>query len=112
MTEADALYGAQTRLALDNFKSSQACDVREGNWTMAAVDESKVPPADRARKQFVDAMDRWDAPQADAAVAASANAHHDLCSPGRPAHSTQGSSLGSRKSSNPSEVRFSSRASS
>ena len=55
--------------ALDNFKSSQARDVREGDWTMAAVDESRVPTADKARAQFIDAMDRWDAPQADAAIA-------------------------------------------
>src|SRR5438874_13324299 len=35
--------------ALDYFKSSQAQDVREGNWTMGPVDESAVPPARRAR---------------------------------------------------------------
>ena len=55
--------------ALDNFKSSQARDVREGNWTMAAVDESQVPTADKAREMFVDAMERWDVEQADVAVA-------------------------------------------
>ena len=54
--------------ALDNFKSSQARDVREGNWTMAAVNESKVPSADKSREQFVDAMDRWDVELADVAV--------------------------------------------
>src|SRR5207247_7666132 len=30
--------------ALDYFKSAQAEDVREGDWTMAALDETKVPP--------------------------------------------------------------------
>ena len=30
--------------ALDQFKSSQARDVQEGDWTMSAVDESAVPP--------------------------------------------------------------------
>ena len=55
--------------ALDNFKSSQARDVREGNWTMAKVDESRVPTVEKARDQFVDAMDRWDEEQADVAVA-------------------------------------------
>ncbi len=55
--------------ALDNFKVSQARDVREGNWTMAAVDESQVPSADNADQMFVDAMDQWDVPKADAAVA-------------------------------------------
>jgi hypothetical protein len=55
--------------ALDAFKSSQARDVEEGNWTMAPVDESKLPPASQARKQFTEAMDRWDEEAADAAVA-------------------------------------------
>ena len=55
--------------ALDYFKSSQAQDVREGNWTMGPVDESAVPPARKARKAFIAAMDRWDESAADAAVA-------------------------------------------
>ena len=38
--------------ALDYFKSSQAQDVREGNWTMGPVDESAVPPARKAREAF------------------------------------------------------------
>jgi len=55
--------------ALDEFKSSQAADVREGNWTMAPVKESLVPPADKARQAFIDAMDNWDVAAADVAVA-------------------------------------------
>ena len=55
--------------ALDYFKSSQAQDIREGNWTMGPVDESAVPPAGRAREAFIAAMDRWDESAADAAVA-------------------------------------------
>jgi hypothetical protein len=55
--------------ALDYFKSSQARDVREGNWTMAPVDEAAVPPPHRAREAFTKAMDRWDVAAADAAVA-------------------------------------------
>ena len=55
--------------ALDQFKSSQAADVREGNWTMAPVKESAVPHADKARQAFIDAMDHWDEAAADAAVA-------------------------------------------
>ena len=55
--------------AVDNFKEGQAADVREGNWTMAPVDESAVPPAHKARQAFIDAMDRWDESAADAAVA-------------------------------------------
>src|SRR2546430_3127572 len=32
--------------ALDQFKSSQARDVEEGDWTLSAVDESAIPSAD------------------------------------------------------------------
>ena len=55
--------------ALDYFKESQARDVREGDWTMAPVNESAVPPAAKARKAFTEAMDNWDEAAADAAVA-------------------------------------------
>jgi hypothetical protein len=55
--------------ALDYFKSAQARDVREGNWTMAPVDESAVPPPHRARQAFIDAMESWDVEAADAAIA-------------------------------------------
>lgn len=56
--------------ALDYFKSAQATDVREGDWTLAAVDESKLPPPHRARRAFKEAMQRWDVEGADVAVAA------------------------------------------
>ena len=56
--------------ALDEFKQSQAKDVSENNWTMRPVEESRVPPADKARQAFVAAMDNWDEEAADAAVAA------------------------------------------
>ncbi|HUG91429.1 MAG TPA: twin-arginine translocation signal domain-containing protein [Planctomycetaceae bacterium] len=55
--------------ALDEFKASQARDVQETNWTMAPVKESSVPPAEKAREAFIDAMNRWDEEAADAAVA-------------------------------------------
>lgn len=55
--------------ALDYFKSSQARDVAEGNWTMEPVDEGAVPPAGKAHKMFESAMDHWDEAGADAAVA-------------------------------------------
>lgn len=54
--------------AIDNFKSSQARDVREGNWTLAPVDEAAVPPADRAAERLRDALDRWDESAADVAI--------------------------------------------
>ncbi len=55
--------------ALDAFKGSQSRDVEEGNWTMAPVDESRIPPPHKARQAFVEAMDRWDEAAADVAVA-------------------------------------------
>ncbi|HEY2838547.1 MAG TPA: hypothetical protein VGJ26_05335 [Pirellulales bacterium] len=55
--------------ALDYFKSAQAQDVRENNWTMAPVNESSVPAAHNARQAFVDAMDRWDEGAIDVATA-------------------------------------------
>jgi len=66
--------------AIDEFKSSQARDVQEGNWTMAPVAESSVPAPEKARQAFIDAMDRWDEPAADAAAAAVARSRgaHDV----------------------------------
>jgi hypothetical protein len=55
--------------ALDYFKSAQAQDVKEGNWTMGPVDESRVPEPAKTRAAFVEAMERWDEEAADAAVA-------------------------------------------
>ncbi len=55
--------------ALDSFKSAQAQDVKEGDWTLGAVKESAVPSASQARQRFGDAMDRWDEEAADAAIA-------------------------------------------
>jgi hypothetical protein len=60
--------------AIDHFKSAQAQDVRENNWTMSAADESRVPPAHKAREAFIAAMDRWDENAADAAAAGLARA--------------------------------------
>lgn len=55
--------------ALDNFKSAQAQDVKEGDWALGPVDESKVPPPNRAKADFVKAMDDWDVEGADVAAA-------------------------------------------
>src|SRR5262249_35984861 len=55
--------------ALDQFKVSQACDVREGDWTMSAVEEAAVPGADKARDLFVAGMDDWDEAKTDVAIA-------------------------------------------
>jgi hypothetical protein len=55
--------------ALDQFKVSQAADVRQGDWTLGPVRESAVPPREKARQAFIDAMDRWDDGAADGAIA-------------------------------------------
>jgi hypothetical protein len=55
--------------ALDYFKSTQAADERERGWTMGPVDESAVPKAAEALKTFTEAMERWNEPAADAAIA-------------------------------------------
>jgi hypothetical protein len=55
--------------ALDNFKNSQAQDVKEGDWTLSKVDESHVPGPGEAKAAFVKAMEEWDADAADTAVA-------------------------------------------
>src|SRR5438132_6890393 len=54
--------------ALDYFKTAQAQNVREGNWTLGPVDESKVPPSHKAKSAFIEAMDNWDEAGADTAV--------------------------------------------
>ena len=64
--------------AIDQFKSSQAQDVKEGDWTMGPVDEAAIPPSHKARQAFIDAMDNWDEAAADAAIvglARTAGAH-------------------------------------
>ncbi len=55
--------------ALDYFKSSQESDEREGDWTLAEVNESQLPSASRSRRDFRRAMDAWDVEAADVATA-------------------------------------------
>src|SRR4051794_16556741 len=54
--------------AIDQFKASQARDVQEGDWTMAPVDESAVPPSHKAKAALVEALENWDESAADAAI--------------------------------------------
>lgn len=56
--------------ALDQFKASQAADVREGDWSMGPVDEAALPASHLARAAFIRAMDDWDEAAADVAVVA------------------------------------------
>ncbi|WP_153555676.1 hypothetical protein [Roseimaritima sediminicola] len=60
---------------LDNFKSSQARDVREGDWTMAAVDESAVPRPHKAVAAMRQALENWDESAADVAAAGLCRGH-------------------------------------
>jgi hypothetical protein len=55
--------------ALDYYKKAEAEDVSQNNWTMASVKEAEVPVAHRARKAFIQAMESWNVPAADAAIA-------------------------------------------
>ena len=56
--------------ALDNFKASQAEDVKQGDWVLGPVEESRLPKTGRAKAEFVSAMEAWDSQAADTAVAA------------------------------------------
>jgi len=55
--------------AIDQFKRSQAADEREGDWQLGKVDESAVPPSQKAKQAFTEAMDNWDEAAADVAIA-------------------------------------------
>jgi hypothetical protein len=54
--------------AIDQFKSSQAANVKEGDWHMEPIEEARVPASHQARKAFIEAMDNWDETAADAAI--------------------------------------------
>jgi hypothetical protein len=56
--------------ALDNFKNSQAQDVKEGDWVLGPVDEARLPKPQHAKAELVTALEKWDEAGADAAVAA------------------------------------------
>jgi hypothetical protein len=55
--------------SLDYFKNSQADTQKESGWRMGPVDETKIPPARKARQAFIEAMENWDEAAADTAVA-------------------------------------------
>ncbi len=56
--------------AADTFKASQQRDVVEGDWTMPAVADSRLPESHLAERSFRHAMDSWDEEAADGAIAA------------------------------------------
>src|SRR5581483_577050 len=51
--------------SLDTFKNSQAEEKQKSGWTLPAVDESRIPPADQAARAFVEALAAWDVPGVD-----------------------------------------------
>src|SRR6266571_5528286 len=55
--------------ALDEFKTSQAQELRDSGWRMASVDENTIPPAPQAKQAFIEAMENWDEKKADGAAA-------------------------------------------
>lgn len=61
--------------ALDTFKASQASDVKEGDWALGQVDEARLPKAWHAKAAFHEAMEKWDAEAADAAIVAYGRTH-------------------------------------
>lgn len=58
--------------AMDNFKESQAVKRKkgEGDWTLPAADEAKLPSVAQAKQRFIEAMDAWDEEGADRAITA------------------------------------------
>src|SRR6185295_5799128 len=64
--------------SLDSFKGSQAEEKKKTGWTLPVLDESKVPPPDKARQAFISAIESWDVEAVDAPVvslARNAGAH-------------------------------------
>ena len=55
--------------ALNAFKTSQARDVQEGDWSLGQVDESAVPGSGSSARHFSTALEAWDPAAADAATA-------------------------------------------
>jgi len=54
--------------SLESFKGSQAEEKKKTGWTLPPVDESKVPPPDKARQAFITAIENWDVEGIDAPV--------------------------------------------
>lgn len=52
----------------DQFKSAQIQDLRGGDWQLKSIEEKLLPASPRVA--FVQAMEHWDVPAADAAIVA------------------------------------------
>lgn len=56
--------------ALDYYKAKQIEEEQNSGWKLQPVDEERVPAARKAKQAFIEAMETWNEPAADAAVAA------------------------------------------
>ena len=54
--------------ALDYFKRAQDAERRQSGWTMSPQPEPAAATAEAARKNLIDALDRWDLEAVDSAV--------------------------------------------
>ena len=54
--------------SLDNFKRTQAEERRESGWTMGSPPEPVAGTVEAARKNLIDALDRWDREAVDSAI--------------------------------------------
>lgn len=54
--------------ALDQFKNSQAANMKEGGWRLGAVEEAAVPSSRKARRALIEALDNWDEAGVDVAI--------------------------------------------
>lgn len=56
--------------ALDYFKTAQERNRVEGDWRLPPPDDKHLPPPERAKERFLQAMEAWDEPEADRAITA------------------------------------------
>jgi hypothetical protein len=54
--------------AIDQFKSSQAQDVQQGDWALGDVDEVSIPPGHKAKQALIAALENWDEAAVDSAI--------------------------------------------
>jgi hypothetical protein len=54
--------------ALDYFKVAQERNRVEGDWRLPPADDKRLPPPERAKERFLQAMEAWDEEEADRAI--------------------------------------------
>lgn len=70
MAASDSARWLPLLWSIDYFKSAQASDEKEGDWTMPAVDASRIPSPERSLDLLQNAFEKWDEGAADVAAAA------------------------------------------